>query len=60
LISDNGIGLPVDLDQRKGATLGLTLMNGLSEQLEAKLKFTNNSGLVITLIFSNPFVEQSV
>jgi two-component sensor histidine kinase len=58
LISDNGIGLPANIDQLEGATLGFTLMNGLSEQLEAVLNFTNESGLTITLIFSNHSIQQ--
>lgn len=37
IVSDNGIGLPSDLDVEQSSTLGLTIINLLSSQLNGKL-----------------------
>jgi len=50
-IADNGIGLPVELDIRTPDSLGIILMNGLSQQLHADLEIKNLKGVTIKLIF---------
>ena len=52
-IRDNGIGLPENFDQGTVNTMGMTLMNGLSGQMDAELSIFNASGLVVHLVFEN-------
>jgi two-component sensor histidine kinase len=52
-IKDNGVGLPEDFDKGKSNTLGMTLMKGLSAQMDAELMMENDHGLTITLLFEN-------
>jgi two-component sensor histidine kinase len=52
-IKDNGVGLPEDFDKGKSNTLGMTLMKGLSAQMDAELAMENDHGLTITLLFEN-------
>lgn len=52
-ICDNGIGLPDNFDYREGRTMGMTLMKGLSEQLDGEFLIESNNGLSISLIFEN-------
>ncbi len=47
-ITDNGIGFPANYDNQ-GKSLGLTLINSLSEQLDAEIKFRNENGAVVEL-----------
>ncbi|MDO6435624.1 histidine kinase dimerization/phosphoacceptor domain -containing protein [Flavitalea sp. BT771] len=51
--SDNGPGLPVDLDVRKAKTLGMQLINDLSRQIGGKVKYENNNGAMFTINFTN-------
>jgi two-component sensor histidine kinase len=50
MIADNGKGLPADFDIRKSKSLGMTLIKGLSRQLEGDFKLTNHQGLAIHII----------
>jgi len=50
-ISDNGVGLPVNLDLTKTNTLGITLLKGLAAQLKGTFSVENINGLTITLKF---------
>lgn len=51
-ISDNGIGLPDNFDPKKSTSLGLTLINMLSEQLPAEHTFTSDRNrTAFTLLF---------
>ena len=52
-IKDNGIGLPAGANEGKSNTLGMTLMKGLSSQMDAELLMENDNGLTISLIFEN-------
>lgn len=47
-ITDNGIGFPANYDNQ-GKSLGLTLINSLSEQLDAEINFRNENGAVVEL-----------
>ena len=50
-ISDNGIGIPEDLDHRKTETLGLRLINNLAMQLEGTVEIKENHGTVFNIVF---------
>ena len=49
-ISDNGIGMPTQLTSKKGS-LGMSLMAGLSEDLDGNLSIENNNGTTINISF---------
>jgi two-component sensor histidine kinase len=51
VVSDNGRGLPVDFDITKIKSLGMSLMQGLTRQLNGTFRITNNDGLQITIQF---------
>jgi two-component sensor histidine kinase len=50
-ISDNGIGMPSHFNGKKPGSLGMSLMAGLSEDLEGNFAIENNNGTVITISF---------
>jgi len=52
-IKDNGTGLPDGFDEKQCNTLGMTLMKGLSTQMDGELCIENDEGLTISLIFEN-------
>ena len=51
-VSDDGKGMPEDLDVEKSDTLGLKLVNILAAQLEGSLKFESKKGTAFTIGFS--------
>ncbi|SEW43031.1 Two-component sensor histidine kinase, contains HisKA and HATPase domains [Chitinophaga sp. YR573] len=52
-ISDNGVGLPEDFEPENTDSLGMSLMHGLSEQLEGTFNIKNDNGLKIEIVFNN-------
>ena len=48
-ISDNGVGLPADL--KKAGSLGMSLMKGLTEDLDGSFSIENNDGTTIKVSF---------
>lgn len=50
-ISDNGIGLPAKIKTENFESLGIQLINALSDQLSAELKILRETGLGYELIF---------
>ena len=48
---DDGIGLPADFDVACSNTLGLTMIRGLSRQIEGELSINQTSGVEIDLEF---------
>ncbi len=50
-VSDNGSGF-IDIDNRKESSLGITLIESLADQIDAKLAFRNDNGAYINLVFS--------
>ncbi|MDD5578034.1 MAG: PAS domain S-box protein [Methylobacter sp.] len=52
-ITDNGIGFPPDLDFKKSASLGLQLVNTLTNQLMGRLTLDQANGSSFTIHFSN-------
>lgn len=60
IISDNGIGIPFDFKNRKTGSLGMSLMEGLSEDLAGNLSVENRQGTTIGLSFEyEPGVKKS-
>jgi two-component sensor histidine kinase len=53
IIADNGIGLPPGFDLQQSASLGMSLMRGLSKQLHGSFDLRNERGLRISVIFAN-------
>ncbi|MFD2571969.1 histidine kinase dimerization/phosphoacceptor domain -containing protein [Spirosoma soli] len=52
-ISDNGVGMPVDVDLEHTNTLGLTMIRGLSRQIGGQLQIRQESGVRMHLTFSS-------
>ncbi|WP_159468028.1 tetratricopeptide repeat protein [Dyadobacter sp. 3J3] len=50
-IADNGIGLPAGFDLNTIESLGMSLMQGLSEQLDGSLLVNSDAGLILTITF---------
>jgi len=52
IVSDNGIGLPKDLDFKNTETLGLQLVSNLVEQLEGTIEVNGHSGTEFRIKFA--------
>ncbi|WDF56104.1 tetratricopeptide repeat-containing sensor histidine kinase [Mucilaginibacter sp. KACC 22063] len=50
-IADNGTGLPQDFDPYNTSSLGMSLMLGLTQQLDGELNLENNNGLKVCVTF---------
>ncbi|BAZ10695.1 signal transduction histidine kinase [Calothrix sp. NIES-4071] len=50
-VSDNGIGVPNDIELRRNQSLGLQLVWSLVEQLEGSIVFNNQLGTSFTITF---------
>jgi len=50
-VSDNGVGLPEDLNMEATDTLGLQLVNDLTKQIQGKLTLTRKPGTVFEIVF---------
>ena len=51
VISDNGIGFPPDIDFRNTSSLGLQLVNALTNQLEGTIELNTNGGAEFKITF---------
>jgi two-component sensor histidine kinase len=51
LITDDGVGLPPGFVLADNRTMGLTIMQGLSEQIDGHLRITQANGVRISLLF---------
>ena len=51
LIGDDGIGMPIDLTNMEIDSLGTTLMESLSEQLNGTLRRLDGEGTIYEMIF---------
>jgi PAS domain S-box-containing protein len=51
IISDNGIGLPDDLDIAKNDSLGLKLVNSLTNQIDGQIELDRSQGTTYRIIF---------
>jgi len=50
-IKDNGIGLPAGFNSERTATMGMKLIRGLSDDIDAKLNISSNYGTEISVSF---------
>jgi two-component sensor histidine kinase len=50
-VSDNGVGMPVHSMDKKKGSLGMSLMAGLSEDLDGSFSIENKNGTVIRILF---------
>ncbi|GAB4410812.1 MAG: hypothetical protein Fur0044_04640 [Anaerolineae bacterium] len=53
-VRDDGIGLPESLDFRQTTSLGLQLVNMLTQQLKGQLQWERQNGATFTLSFTRP------
>lgn len=51
VISDNGVGFPANLNPKQSRTLGMSLIRGLSEQIDGTLTINQDHGVQISLTF---------
>ena len=49
MVKDNGVGLLPELERKK--SLGITVIEALTEQLEGHYSFINNNGTTFELTF---------
>ncbi len=59
-VSDNGIGLPANMDFKETKSLGLTLIHDLTQQLGGNLAINLSNGTQFTLIFSELKYRQRI
>lgn len=59
-VSDNGVGMPAHLHNEKPASLGMSLMVGLSEDLEGHFAMENHNGTTIRVSFVRNTVKQLI
>ncbi len=52
-ISDNGVGLPENLDPQNSTSMGLQLLTLLVQQIKGKLEIDRNSGTRFTIVFAH-------
>ncbi|MEO5889164.1 MAG: histidine kinase dimerization/phosphoacceptor domain -containing protein [Ferruginibacter sp.] len=50
-ITDNGIGMSTHPDKQANDSLGMSLMHGLSEDIDARISIENNNGTIIKVAF---------
>jgi PAS domain S-box-containing protein len=60
IISDNGIGLPKEFDMDNIKTLGLMLVNSLTEQIDGKISINNDNGTRYTIIFKESIYKERI
>jgi two-component sensor histidine kinase len=56
-IADDGVGLPPGYEPARSRSLGMTLMHGLSEQLEGALRITGPPGVTIRFVFRDEILS---
>jgi two-component system, sensor histidine kinase PdtaS len=55
-VQDNGPGLPKDFNRRLGASMGMELLRGLTEDIGGSLSIENKNGTCIKIIFKHKAV----
>jgi two-component sensor histidine kinase len=51
VIADNGVGLPKSFDLSESTSLGVRLIQGLTEQIQGEFNLENSSGTQISILF---------
>ena len=59
-VSDNGIGIPIELDIQKTETLGLLLVNSLVGQLDGNLEISQENGTAFYITFKELEYSQRI
>lgn len=59
-IADNGVGLPPDFDHLQCSSLGMSLMQGLTEDLGGRFSIRNRAGASISIAFDHEHEQHSV
>jgi two-component sensor histidine kinase len=59
-IADNGCGLPAGLEPDKCNSLGMSLMQGLSRQLNGRLEIINNKGLKLNIMIADQMIPGGI
>lgn len=54
-IADNGVGFDANISNKKINSFGLSLIRGLSEDLDAAFSMENNNGTILKIEFSKEF-----
>lgn len=57
-VGDDGIGFPVNSDPDQKKTLGMSLIKGLSEQIDGTLTISHLAGVQISLIFIDEKIKR--
>lgn len=58
-ISDNGVGIPSNITNKKPGSLGMSLIAGLTEDLAGKCSIENNNGTTLKITFEHdPVVKR--
>ena len=60
MIMDNGIGVPDKLDLEKSESLGMQLINNLTDQIDGKLKLDTSHGTKFTIKFGKQKYQKRV
>jgi len=60
IVNDNGIGLPSGFNINKATSLGLKLINMLTEQLNGTLEITNKKGACFNIIIANTALRKKL
>ena len=53
LIGDNGVGMPLNIEEKKGHSLGLQLVDSLINQLDGSLEINSNNGTCFKIKFKS-------
>jgi two-component sensor histidine kinase len=59
-VEDTGIGLPRDRVPAKGKSLGLSIIDILTQQLGGSMEFTSNQGSHFVLTFAEKWIRQKI
>jgi two-component sensor histidine kinase len=54
VVSDNGVGLPPDVDWQDPLSLGLQLIHMLTRQLRGTLELDRRAGTAFKIMFAEP------
>lgn len=59
-ISDNGIGFPENIDYKNTSSLGMQLVNTLTQQLEGDIRLIKDGGTHFRIIFKEPDYKKRI
>lgn len=57
-VADNGVGIATGIDPAQRNSLGMRLMQTLSEQLDGNIKIENKQGTTVRICFRHQVIEQ--